>query len=154
MELINQNLTSAFILLINFVTTVSYFIIYSKDNLKKSFFILPVILQKLYVAFFVFPLFTAPFFSNTKFANPNSIIITSGVIIVLTGLLIIAFSFLMTMGVIGHMSISVSKKGLFQTPTYLDMTSILISMKIRLLLLEKNKISEAAIIAQRWKSRI
>jgi hypothetical protein len=56
MELINQNLTAASILLKKNVATVSYLILYSNDSFKSSFFRLPVLLQKLYGTFFVLPL--------------------------------------------------------------------------------------------------
>ncbi len=53
MEFINLTLSSVFILSVYLVATLSYFIIYSKDNLKNGFFRLPVIIKKLYVFIFV-----------------------------------------------------------------------------------------------------
>lgn len=76
MEFLHQNIVSALILAINLAATVSYFTIYSNDNLKNRFFRLPVALQKIYVVFFVAPLFVAPFFSVSKFANFNILLIS------------------------------------------------------------------------------
>lgn len=81
MEIIYQNITAISILFVNLIVSISYFIIYSKDSLKNAFFKLPVILQKLYVAFFVIPLFTAPFFSVLKFTDTNIILLIIGIII-------------------------------------------------------------------------
>lgn len=76
MEFLHQNIVSALILAINLAATVSYFTIYSNDNLKNRFFRLPVALQKIYVVFFVAPLFVAPFLSVSKFANFNILLIS------------------------------------------------------------------------------
>lgn len=76
MEFLHQNIVSALILAINLAATVSYFTIYSNDNLKNRFFRLPVALQKIYAVFFVAPLFVAPFLSVSKFANFNILLIS------------------------------------------------------------------------------
>lgn len=94
MELLNQNMVSALILAVNLAATVSYFIIYSNDNLKNQFFRLPVVLQKIYVLFFVAPLFIAPFFSVSKFADFNILLISLGVLISFAAISIIFLSFL------------------------------------------------------------
>lgn len=94
MDIIHNNMIALSILSVNFAASLSYFIIYSKDSLKKAFFRLPVMAQKIYVAFFVVPLFAAPFFSISKFADPSVLFITSGIIMSIAGLLIIVFSFL------------------------------------------------------------
>lgn len=94
MEIIHQNLAAISILCINLITSISYFIIYAKDNLKNAFLKLPVVLQKIYVAFFVFPLFTAPFFSNSKFTDSNLFLLATGIIILIIGFFIIILSFL------------------------------------------------------------
>ena len=93
MEIIYQNTTAVLILSVNLITTISYFIIYSKDNLKNAFFKLPKLIQKIYVAFFVVPLFSAPFFSNMKFLDANSIVVLTGITVAIIGLLIIVLSF-------------------------------------------------------------
>lgn len=62
MEFLNQNMVSALILAVNLAATASYFIIHSNDDLKNHFLRLPVVLQKIYVLFFVAPLFVARFF--------------------------------------------------------------------------------------------
>ncbi len=94
MEIIYQNTTALLILSVNFIATISYFIIYSMNNLKNVFFKLPMVLQKIYVAFFVIPLFSAPFFSNTKFLESNLFLTVFGIIILTIGLSIIFSSFL------------------------------------------------------------
>jgi|BioPla2DNA2_1021312.scaffolds.fasta_scaffold26445_3 protein-S-isoprenylcysteine O-methyltransferase Ste14 len=94
MQFISHNLVSVLILSINLATTLSYFIIYSKENLKTKFFRLPVVVQKLYVVFFVAPLFVAPFFSVAKFTNSKLLLISVGIIISILGLAIIVLSFL------------------------------------------------------------
>lgn len=94
MEFLKQNMVSVLILAVNLAANVSYFIIYSNDTLKNRFFRLPVILQKIYVVFFVAPLFTAPFFSVSKFADYKILLISSGVLISFTALLIIFLTFL------------------------------------------------------------
>jgi len=94
MEFTNQNLVSILILSVNLAATLSYFIIYSKEKLKTNFFRLPVVLQKLYVVFFVAPLFVAPFFSVSKFTGSNILLISIGILISILGLSIIVLSFL------------------------------------------------------------
>lgn len=93
LNLITENLNAILILLINFLVSISYFVIYSNSKLKNSFFKIPVLLQKFYVALFVFPLFTAPFFSKTIFANTNIYFIISGIVITVLGISIILLSF-------------------------------------------------------------
>ncbi|MBI5934388.1 MAG: isoprenylcysteine carboxylmethyltransferase family protein [Chloroflexi bacterium] len=94
MEMIYQNTTAIAILFINFIASISYFIIYSKDRWKSAFSRLPVILQKIYVAFFVLPLFTAPFFSVSKFGDSNAILLITGIVVAVVGFSIIVLSFL------------------------------------------------------------
>ena len=94
MEIIHQNLTAILILCVNFLASISYFIIYSKDSLKNAFLKLPVILQKIYVAFFVLPLFIAPFFSYSKFASSTPLLLVAGSMIAISGFTIIILSFL------------------------------------------------------------
>lgn len=93
-EIFTTNIVSVCILLVNFIVTISYFIIYSNVSFKDAFSKLPVIFQKLYVALFVFPLFISPFFSISKFTYSNTILIILGILIAVTGLVIIFLSFL------------------------------------------------------------
>ncbi len=93
MEVIYQNFTAVLILVVNLFASISYFIIYSKENLKKAFFKLPVVCQKIYVAFFVIPLFLAPFISISKFTEETPALLVSGIIISVIGFFIIVFSF-------------------------------------------------------------
>jgi protein-S-isoprenylcysteine O-methyltransferase Ste14 len=94
MNLIAQNFTSVLLLSINLLTTLSYFIVYSNNGYKKAFAKLPMLLQKIYVAFFVLPLFLAPFFGVSKFAPASLPFIIGGSSIALIGFLLIILSFL------------------------------------------------------------
>ncbi len=94
METISQNLAAVAILSVNLIASISYFVIYSTQTLKNAFFRLPVVLQKGYVAFFVIPLFAAPFFSVSRFAGPNPLLLSTGILIAFIGLSIIVLSFL------------------------------------------------------------
>jgi protein-S-isoprenylcysteine O-methyltransferase Ste14 len=94
MEIINENITAILILSVNLAATMSYIIIYSKESFKNIFFRLPVLLQKLYVLFFVAPLFIAPFFAESKFSDSCIFMVLSGTAFTLLGFLIILMSFL------------------------------------------------------------
>jgi len=94
MEVIHQNITAISILGVNLIASISYFIIYSKENLKIAFFKLPVVCQKIYVAFFVIPLFSAPFFSISKFTEETASLLIGGVFISVCGFIIIVLSFM------------------------------------------------------------
>lgn len=94
MNLIAQNFTSVLLLSINLLTTFSYFIVYTNNGYKKAFAKLPMLLQKIYVAFFVLPLFLAPFFGVSKFAPSSLPFIIGGSSITLIGFLLIILSFL------------------------------------------------------------
>lgn len=114
MDIIYQNMTAILILFANLIASVSYYIIYLNDNLKSAFLKLPVILQKLYVAFFVIPLFTAPFFSSSKFADSSLVLIIMGSCTSIVGFLIVVLSFL-KIGVIPSIK---RNEGLITTGTY------------------------------------
>ena len=92
--MIHQNLTAILILCVNLIASISYFIIYTRDNLKNAFSKLPVVVQKIYVAFFVLPLFTAPFFSDAKIADSNWLLLIVGSILAIGGFALIILSFL------------------------------------------------------------
>jgi protein-S-isoprenylcysteine O-methyltransferase Ste14 len=94
MNFITQNFTSVLILSINLLTTLSYFLVYTNNGYKKAFARLPMLLQKIYVAFFVLPLFLAPFFGVTKFAQSSQLFTIGGSAIAMIGFLVINLSFL------------------------------------------------------------
>lgn len=93
MEMVRYNILPILVLCINAVTTLSYYTIYSNENLKSSFFQLPIIAQKIYVVFFVMPLFIAPFLRQSRFYGQNLILSVSGIIVLITGFAFIIMSF-------------------------------------------------------------
>lgn len=93
MKLLQENTLSLMILSVNLLATISYFVIYSNNKFKNSFFKLPNILQKIYVAFFVAPLFASPFFAVTKFSEFNIFYVMTGITFTTTGIVIIIMSF-------------------------------------------------------------
>jgi protein-S-isoprenylcysteine O-methyltransferase Ste14 len=82
------------ILSVNFLTTLSYYVIYSKQSLKNKFFKLPVVLQKSYIGFFVLPLFISPFLPQNKIMENSVLLIITVIFISIIGLAFILMSFL------------------------------------------------------------
>ena len=111
---ISENLTSILVLSINVLTTISYYIIYSNPRLKKSFFNLPMLLQKMYVGLFVIPLFVAPFLNQAKFMDYNIYMLISGIVLAVLGAGFIIFSFFK----IGMIPSIKNKSGLSTTGVY------------------------------------
>ena len=94
MKIIIENITPIIVLSINLIASISCFIIYSKPDYKRVFFALPKLIQKIYVAFFVLPLFIAPFVAQPQFLEKNTFCLILGVLVSIIGLLIIVLSFL------------------------------------------------------------
>lgn len=94
MHFIISNYLPLCVLSINLIVTISYYIIYGNRQIKEKFFMLPTIVQKLYVAVFVLPLFIAPFLEQTKFSESNNLFVILGIIVSIIGFAFIGFSFL------------------------------------------------------------
>lgn len=93
MDVNNNNLVTILVLCINTIATISYYVIYSRENIKNAFIKLPQIIQKMYVGLFVIPLFCAPFFKQSKFCKQNIILMYSGIIVFIVGIAFIIMSF-------------------------------------------------------------
>ena len=94
MNFLELNLFAISVLAVNFLTSLSYFYIYSNQKMKASFFKMPQFLQKLYVAFFVLPLFIAPFIEQSKFMDNRAYFLFLGTIMSILGFTFITMSFL------------------------------------------------------------
>jgi len=111
-DLLRTDFYALLVLCINLLTTISYLFIITKEKAKDGFYRLPVIIQKLYILFFVLPLFISPFLTEMTFWE-NDIILGIGILLALIGVLFILFSFL-KIGVVP----SISKSGLITTSVY------------------------------------
>ncbi|MBP7509202.1 MAG: isoprenylcysteine carboxylmethyltransferase family protein [Prolixibacteraceae bacterium] len=92
-DILKNDLWVLIVLSINLAASVSYFIIISNPRLKEKFYKLPVLIQKIYVLFFVLPLFISPFLAHFKL-DLNNISITIGLCLSIIGILFILLSFL------------------------------------------------------------
>jgi|GEM_PF-1199615 len=81
------------LLAINLIASISYLLIVNNESLKNSYYSLPSIIQKIYVVFFVGPLFAAPFFQQKTFVCALPGFHPAGIIVLLTGLVFITASF-------------------------------------------------------------
>jgi protein-S-isoprenylcysteine O-methyltransferase Ste14 len=114
MDFLELNGYAVVTLAINTLASMSYFYIYSSKKIKSHFFKLPQVLQKLYVAFFVLPIFIAPFIKQSKFSDYSLYLSLLGVILSIVGFTFIVMSFL-KIGVVPSIK---EKGGLSSTGVY------------------------------------
>lgn len=111
-NILKNDLWVLIVLCVNLAASVSYFIIISNTRLKEKFYKLPNIIQKIYVLFFVLPLFISPFIAHFKLGLSN-IFNAIGLCISIAGILFILFSF-MKIGVVP----SITQTGLKTSGVY------------------------------------
>lgn len=111
-DILKNDIWVFIVLSINLAASVSYFIIISNTRLKEKFYKLPNFIQKIYVLFFVLPLFISPFITHYKLDFSNIIKVT-GIFLSITGILFILLSF-MKIGVVP----SITKAGLKTSGVY------------------------------------
>ena len=87
-------LFAAILLLVNLATTIFYIIVLRDKSRMKTFFDLPVLLQKSFVILFVGPLVLSPFIPQFRLDMPLSFAVPIGAILIAEGFLMILFSFL------------------------------------------------------------
>ncbi len=109
-----NNVIVLLILSINLIASISYLFIINNDKVKKGFYGLPIIIQKLYVLLFVGPLFISTFVNQSNYDFEILIIAILGILLAFIGLAFIILSFLK----IGALPSIKSKAGLSTAGTY------------------------------------
>jgi len=87
-SLLKNDLFVLLVLCINLLVTISYLFIINNSKIKERFYRLPILVRKIYVLFFVLPLFIAPFLAKSIFYDAYVIKII-GVGLSVTGILFI-----------------------------------------------------------------
>lgn len=87
------------VLSVNLLASLLYLTVLRDKERTRTFFTLPVIVQKSFVILFVGPLFISPFLSQPTLPLPPGITVPLGIVLTLEGICMILFSFL-TIGLI------------------------------------------------------
>ncbi len=88
------NLLVILVLLINLLASVFYIIVINNEKLKNGFNNMNIIIQKLYVVFFITPLLISPFLSQSRLVYSSWIFNIICIVFILIGIIMILFSFL------------------------------------------------------------
>ena len=91
MDVNNNNLVTILVLCINTIATISYYVIYSRENIKNAFIKLPQIIQKCMLDYSLY--FILRPILQSKFCKQNIILMYSGIIVFIVGIAFIIMSF-------------------------------------------------------------